>query len=148
MTDPNRPDTVHVETGRTDTGRSHNPASLASEALSLSGDLVRKEVALAKAEISQSLSQAGTAIGFIAVAGVIGIVTINVLVAALVAALAETDLGPIWSAVIVGLVLALLAYILLRKGMNDLKPESLMPSRTVKNVQRDAQTVKEAYHDK
>ena len=71
-----------------------------------------------------------------------------VLVAALVAALAETDLGPIWSAVIVGVVLAVLAYILLRKGMSDLKPEALMPSRTVQNVQRDAQTIKGAYNDK
>ena len=78
---------------------------------------------------------------------VIGIVTLNVLTAALVAALAETDLGPIWSAVIVGVVLAILAYGLLRKGMADLKPENLMPVRTVENVQRDANTVKEAYHD-
>jgi hypothetical protein len=74
-------------------------------------------------------------------------VTLNVLVAALVAALAETDLGPIWSAVIVGLVLAALGYFLLRKGLNDLKLTSLMPTRTVQNVQRDAETVKEAYHD-
>nr|WP_111298417.1 phage holin family protein [Paracoccus saliphilus] len=127
--------------------RTQNPASLASEAIRLSGDLVRKEIALAKAEVSQNLSHAGMAIGFIAVAGVIGLVTLNVLVAALVAALAETELGPIWSAVIVGVVLAILAYALLRKGMNDLKLSSLMPSRTVQNVQRDAQAVKEAYHD-
>ncbi|MGZ3218024.1 phage holin family protein [Paracoccus sp. T5] len=130
-----------------DPSRPQNPASLASEAIRLSSDLVRKEIALAKAEVSQNISQAGTAIGFIAVAGVIGLVTLNVLVAALVAALAETDLGPIWSAVIVGVVLAILAYALLRKGINDLKLSSLMPTRTVQNVQRDAQAVKEAYHD-
>ena len=44
-------------------------------------------------------------------------------------------------------VLAILAYVLLRKGMADLKPENLMPTRTVENVQRDAHAVKEAYHD-
>ena len=137
------------DTGRIDDpARPHGPASLASEALRLSGDLVRKEVALAKAEVSQNIQRAGVGIGFIVAAAVIGIVTINVLVAALVAALAETELGPIWSAVIVGVVLAVLAYILLRKGMNDLKPEALMPSRTVQNVQRDAQTIKGAYNDK
>lgn len=130
-----------------DPARPQNPASLASEAIRLSGDLVRKEIALAKAEVSQNLSHAATAVGFIAVAGVIGLVTLNVLVAALVAALAETDLGPVWSAVIVGVVLAILAYVLLRKGINDLKTSSLMPTRTVQNVQRDAQAVKEAYHD-
>ena len=83
----------------------------------------------------------------IVAAAVLGIVTLNVLTVALVAALAETDLGPIWSAVIVGVVLAILAYVLLRKGMADLKPENLMPTRTVENVQRDASAVKEAYHD-
>lgn len=138
-----------TDTGRMDDpARPQNPASLASEALRLSGDLIRKEVALAKAEVSQNIQRASVAIGFVAAAAVIAIVTINVLVAALVAALAETELGPIWSAVIVGVVLALLAYILLRKGLNDLKPEALMPSRTVQNVQRDAQTIKGAYNDK
>lgn len=128
--------------------RPGDPASLASEAFRLSGDLIRKEVALAKAEITQNLHRAGVAVGFIVAAAVIGIVTINVLVAALVAALAETDLGPIWSAVIVGVVLAVLAYILVRKGLSDLSASALMPTRTVSNVQRDAQALKEAYHDK
>ncbi|WP_103173836.1 phage holin family protein [Paracoccus sp. SY] len=131
-----------------DPARPQNPASLASEAIRLSGDLVRKEVALAKAELSQNIQRVAVALGFVAAAAVIAIVTINVLVAALVAALAETELGPIWSAVIVGVVLAVLAYVLLRKGMNDLKPEALMPSRTVQNVQRDAQAIKGAYNDK
>lgn len=131
-----------------DPARPQNPASLASEAIRLSGDLVRKEVALAKTELSQNIQRAAVALGFVAAAAVIAIVTINVLVAALVAALAETELGPIWSAVIVGVVLAVLAYVLLRKGMNDLKPEALMPSRTVQNVQRDAQAIKGAYNDK
>lgn len=128
--------------------RSEGPASLVSDVMRLSSDLLRKEIALAKAEVGQNLSRAGNAVGFIAVAGVIGLVTLNVLVAALVAALAETDLGPIWSAVIVGVVLALVAFILLKKGLNDLKLKSLMPTRTVDSVQRDAHAIKEAYHDK
>ena len=127
--------------------RSQSPASLAADALRISSDLVRKEVSLAKAELRQNLNRAGTGLGMIVAAAVLGIVTLNVLTVALVAALAETDLGPIWSAVIVGVVLAILAYVLLRKGMADLKPENLMPTRTVENVQRDASAVKEAYHD-
>ena len=127
--------------------RSQSPASLAADALRISSDLVRKEVTLAKAELRQNLNRAGTGLGMIVAAAVLGIVTLNVLTVALVAALAETDLGPIWSAVIVGVVLAILAYVLLRKGMADLKPENLMPTRTVENVQRDASAVKEAYHD-
>jgi len=127
--------------------RSQSPSSLAADALRISSDLVRKEVTLAKAELRQNLNRAGTGLGMIVAAAVLGIVTLNVLTVALVAALAETDLGPIWSAVVVGVVLAILAYVLLRKGMADLKPENLMPTRTVENVQRDASAVKEAYHD-
>lgn len=127
--------------------RSQSPASLAADALRISSDLVRKEVTLAKAELRQNLSRAGTGLGMIVAAAVLGIVMLNVLTVALVAALAETDLGPIWSAVVVGVVLAILAYVLLRKGMADLKPENLMPTRAVENVQRDASAVKEAYHD-
>ena len=127
--------------------RSQSPASLAADALRISSDLVRKEVTLAKAELRQNLNRAGTGLGMIVAAAVLGIVTLNVLTVALVAALAETDLGPIWSAVVVGVVLAILAYVLLRKGMADLKPENLMPTRTVENVQRDASAVKETYHD-
>ena len=127
--------------------RSQSPASLAADALRISSDLVRKEVSLAKAELRQNLNRAGTGLGMIVAAAVLGIVTLNVLTVALVAALAETDLGPIWSAVVVGVVLAILAYVLLRKGMANLKPENLMPTRTVENVQRDASAVKEAYHD-
>jgi len=127
--------------------RSQSPASLAADALRISSDLVRKEVSLAKAELRQNLNRAGTGLGMIVAAAVLGIVTLNVLTVALVAALAETDLGPIWSAVVVGVVLAILAYVLLRKGMADLKPDNLMPTRTVENVQRDASAVKEAYHD-
>lgn len=127
--------------------RSQSPASLAADALRISSDLVRKEVTLAKAELRQNLNRAGTGLGMIVAAAVLGIVALNVLTVALVAALAETDLGPIWSAVVVGVVLAILAYVLLRKGMADLKPENLMPTRTVENVQRDASAVKEAYHD-
>ena len=127
--------------------RSQSPASLAADALRISSDLVRKEVSLAKAELRQNLDRAGTGLGMIVAAAVLGIVTLNVLTVALVAALAETDLGPIWSAVVVGVVLAILAYVLLRKGMADLKPENLMPTRAVENVQRDASAVKETYHD-
>jgi protein-S-isoprenylcysteine O-methyltransferase Ste14 len=136
-----------MEVRMPDPVRSQSPASLAAEALRISSDLVRKEVTLAKAELRQNLNRAGTGLGMIVAAAVLGIVTLNVLTVALVAALAETDLGPIWSAVVVGVVLAILAYVLLRKGMADLKPENLMPTRTVENVQRDASAVKEAYHD-
>lgn len=130
----------------------HNPnkgaGSLLSDAMSNVSGLVRSEVDLARAEISENVSKAGIALGLIAGAAIVALVALHVLAAALVAALTEAGIDPGWSALIVGAALAGLAYALITKGMNDLKLTSLAPTRTVENVQRDAAAVKEAYDDK
>ncbi|MEX3013959.1 phage holin family protein [Gymnodinialimonas hymeniacidonis] len=121
---------------------------LLSDALGNISGLVRSEVDLARAEISENLTQAGVAIGLIAGAAIIALVSLNVLAAALVAALTELGLDGGWAALIVGVLLAGIAFALITKGINDLKLSSLAPTRTVKNVKRDAAAVKEAYDDK
>jgi hypothetical protein len=117
--------------------------SLLSDAINQLTRLVRGEVALAKAEIAQNVRNAGLGIGLLVGAVVLVLVALNVLAAALVAALAETGLGAGWSALIVGVVILVVAAILAMRGLNALKPENLAPSRTVRNVQADAQTIKE-----
>ncbi len=110
--------------------------------------LVRNEVDLARAEISENATKAAVAVGLIAGAAIIALVALNVLAAALVAALTEAGLDAGWSALIVGAALGIIAFVLIDKGVNDLKLSSLAPTRTAKNVQRDASAVKEAYDDK
>lgn len=110
--------------------------------------LVRNEVDLARAEINQNLSKAGMAVGLIAGGAIIIVVALNVLAAALVAALTEAGLDPGWSALIVGVILGGIAYLLIQKGSSDLKLSSLAPTRTARNVRRDAEAVKEVYDDK
>ena len=122
--------------------------SILSDALTNVSSLVRNEVDLARAEVSENVTRAGVALGLIAASAIIALVALNVLVAALVAGLAEAGLDAGWAALIVGALLGVLAYVLLNKGTNDLKLSSLAPTRTVKNVQRDAAAVKEAYDDK
>ena len=96
-------------------------AGLLSDAIAHMSSLVRKEVDLARAEVSENVSRAGVAVGLLAGALVLALTALNVLAAALVAGLAETDLGPGWSALIVGLVLAAIALFLALKAKNDLK---------------------------
>ncbi len=122
--------------------------NLLTEAMSNVSGLVRSEVDLARAEISENITKAGVAIGMIAGAAIIALVALNVLAAALVAALTEVGLDAGWAALIVGAALGIIAFVLIGKGVNDLKLSSLAPTRTVKNVQRDAAAVKEAYDDK
>ena len=122
--------------------------SLITTALTQISTLVRKEVDLARAEVADNLTSATTAIGLIVAAVVIALTALNVLAAAVVAALNELGIEPGWSALIVGGTLGILGFVLATKGMNDLKLSSLAPTRTAKNVQRDAQAVKEAYDAK
>lgn len=118
------------------------------DALSHVSALVRKEVDLARAEVSENLNKAGIAIGMIVGAVIVALTALNVLSAALVAALTEAGLDAGWSALIIGVIFAIIAFVMASKGVSDLKLSSLAPSRTAKNVKRDAYAVKDAYDDK
>jgi uncharacterized membrane protein YqjE len=125
----------------------HQPsaASLVTEALSHVSALVRKEVDLARAEMSENAKKAAVAVGLLVGAIVVALVALNVLAAALTVAVAEL-LGDAaeWAPLIVGGLLAAIAFAMVAKGVNDLKASSLAPSRTVKNLKRDGEAVKES----
>ena len=118
--------------------------TLVGDALTHLTNLVRGEMDLLRAEVDHNVKRAGAAVGMIVAGLVIILVALNVLAAALVAALEELGLEAGWSALIVGVVLAVIAAILVRKGTGDLKLTSLAPTRTAKNVQRDSEAVKKA----
>jgi uncharacterized protein YaaW (UPF0174 family) len=117
---------------------------LLQDVLTHVSNLVRKEVDLARAEVNENMTRAGVAVGLLVGAAIVALTALNVLAAALVAALTEAGIDAGWSAVIVGAVFALLALGMATKGLNDLKSTSLAPTRTLENVQRDAQTVRES----
>ena len=123
--------------------RDRSAPGLVSDVLTHVSNLVRAEVDLARTEVSENVSRAGTAIGLLVGAVVIALVALNVLAAALTAAIAELGIDAGWAALIVGGALAVLAFAMVAKGVNDLKLSSLAPTRTAKNVKRDAETVKE-----
>ncbi len=120
------------------------PAGLVGDVLTHVSNLVRKEFDLARAEMGENVSQAGVAVGLLAGALIVALVALNVLAAALVAALTELGLAAGWSALIVGGALAIAAFIMVTKGVNDLKLTNLAPTRTAKNVRRDTDAVKES----
>ena len=122
----------------------HSTTSLMSDAIESLSGLVRSEFDLARAEVDRNLRRAGVAIGMLIAAVVLFLTALNVLAAAVAAGLTELGLEAGWAALIVGVVLALIGWFLMSKGMNDLKLSSLAPSRTAENVKRDAQAVKGA----
>jgi xanthine/uracil permease len=97
--------------------------------------LVRKEIQLARAETSEKVTQSMVAVGAIAAGGILALSALIVL--------AEMGVPPALASLIVGLVVAVIAYVLIHKGTNDLKATNLAPSRTIDSLSRDAQVVKE-----
>lgn len=118
--------------------------TLVGDALTHLTNLVRGEIDLLRAEADQNLHKAGAAVGMIVAGVVILLVALNVLAAALVAAISELGIDEGWAALIVGVLFAVIAAILAKKGINDLKLTSLAPTRTAKNVQRDGEAVRKA----
>lgn len=118
-------------------------AGLLSDAASHISGLVRKEVDLARAELSENAKRAVVAIGLIVGALVFVLTALQVLSAALVAGIAELGIDAGWAALIVGVIYLIIAVVMARKGTNDLKASSLAPTRTAENVRRDAVAVKE-----
>jgi len=108
--------------------------------------LVHQEAQLAKAELSQKVSQVATGAGEIAAGGAVLFAGFIVLLFAAVGAIElmiPSD-HAIWIApLIVGLAVMIIGYILLSKGRKQLKSESLAPERTMDSLQRDARLAKE-----
>ena len=105
--------------------------------------LLRKEVQLFRAEMNDKATQAVVAAGSILAAAVIAITALNVLAGALVVALADAGIPAPWSAVIVGVGLAVVAFLIGKKGIDNLKAGSLAPERTTRAAVRDVSMVKE-----
>lgn len=118
--------------------------SLVGDALQQVIALVRGELNLLRAEMDQNARKAVAAIGMIVAGIVVMLVALNVLAAALVEAIASLGLDAGWSALIVGVVFAVIAAILAGQGTKNLKLTSLAPTRTTKNVERDGEAVKKA----
>jgi hypothetical protein len=108
--------------------------------------LVHAEAELAKAEISEKVSEVGTGIGAIAAGGAILFAGFIVLLFAAVGALElmlQTE-HAIWLApLIVGLIVMIVGYIALKSGRKELGASNLTPERTIDSVRRDARLVKE-----
>ena len=98
--------------------------------------LMRKELALARSEISESIVDARTGITSLASGGAVLYAGFLVLLMAAVIGLAQVMEA--WlSALIVGAVVAIVGYIMLQSGRKKLRAESLTPDRTREALRKD-----------
>jgi O-antigen/teichoic acid export membrane protein len=105
-------------------------------------ELLRKELQLAKAEVTEKLISRLRASLWMVVAGVVGIIGILLLIEAAAFGIASTGLALHWSCLIVAGVLFFIAAAAFFQGRAAAERE-LMPTRTARQISRDIQTTKE-----
>jgi MFS family permease len=105
--------------------------------------LVRQELQLARSEMSEKLSRLTANMISVIGGGFVAYVGALALVAALILALHDlADISPWVSAFSVGAVLAIAGYVMLKRGLTELKRVDLAPKRTVENIKDDVQAIK------
>jgi len=105
--------------------------------------LVRQEVQLAKAELTQSATEAARGIGMLVAGGAVAYAGLLFLLLAIVFGLIEAGWDAWLSALVVGLVVVTVGAILVLRARESLKPANLAPRRTVETLKEDQEWAKE-----
>lgn len=103
--------------------------------------LFTKELSLARSEVRESVTDAKKGVGAMASGGVVLLAGMIVLLMAAVYGLA-TALSLWLSALIVGGVVTIIGFIMVKSGQSKLKADSFKPDRTIHEMQKDRESVK------
>ena len=116
---------------------------LLGDAFEQLSQLVQTEIRLARAELAQKAAGAGIGVGLL-FGGLLLIVPAVVLfLIALALFLVQQGMSPVAAHLLSGLVGAALAGVLIGIGLQRLKPSSLTPEITIRQVQKDIAAAKE-----
>lgn len=103
--------------------------------------IIKDEIELAKLELSHKLSTFVTGLASLVAGGAVLYAGFLVLLAALCVGLgeflAQWNVGPWVSPLIVGLVVVVIGFVLVQKGRANLAGNDLMPSRTIHSLTAD-----------
>ena len=105
--------------------------------------LLRKEAQLARTEISDKIAHAATGMGFAVVGAVLAMPALVILLQAIVALLVQGGMSIALSSLIVGGATLVIGILLLIAGVERLKGTTLTPEKTIHQLQRDAEMVKQ-----
>jgi hypothetical protein len=105
--------------------------------------LVRQEVQLAKAELTQSATEAARGIGMLVAGGAVAYVGLFFLLLAIVFGLIEAGWDAWLSALVVGVAVVAIGAILVLRARESLKPANLAPRRTIETLKEDQEWAKE-----
>jgi putative superfamily III holin-X len=105
-------------------------------------NLVRQEVALAKLEVTQKAKYLGRNVGYLVVGGAVAYAGLLAVIAAIIMLL--NNYMPAWgAALLVGVVVALVAWMMIGKAIAALQQADLTPRETVETLKEDATWMKQ-----
>ncbi len=107
------------------------------------GQLIHKEVELARTEITANAVKTGKNASLIGVGGAVAYAGFLALVIAAIAVLVAVGLDAWLAALIVGLVLVAAGYGLIQRGRSQLEAGNLAPTRTIETLKDDADWAKD-----
>jgi Putative Actinobacterial Holin-X, holin superfamily III len=105
--------------------------------------LVRKESQLARAEISEKISQVGMGVGLLLGGAILLIPALVILLQAGVTALEQAGFQPPIASLIAGAAAFLVGLFLLLIGVSRMKVKNLVPQKTIQQIQEDASVAKQ-----
>jgi hypothetical protein len=127
------------------TDQAHRPfstADLLSSTFQHFGDLVKSEIALAKAEVADRVATKAMGGVWMAVAGIVALLAVGIALEGAVFAIASTGIALHWSCLIVAGAMLVLSVILFFIGRGSLNA-SLAPERSLRQLNRDVATARE-----
>lgn len=115
---------------------------LFSELTRETSTLVRKEIELAKTEMTDKATKVGKNVASLAIGGAVAYAGALALIAGVILLLGNAI--PLWvSALLVGLVVAGIGYFLIQKGLTALKHLDMVPRQTIETLKEDKEWAKD-----
>jgi len=104
--------------------------------------LISQEMALARAEMSQKVSQVGRDAAYIGAGGALAYAATLSAVAAIVLVMVRLGVEPWLAAMLTAALVGLVAFVLIRNHARSLRQQQLTPDQTIDSVKETAQWLK------
>lgn len=117
--------------------------SLLSDLVQQLSSLVQTEGKLLRSELTESAHKVGNGAMEVAAGALLLLASLIVLLQALIVALTNLGLDPAWASLLVGVVVAVIGVVLVRRGTTNMSPSELAPTRTTDQLRKDAALAQE-----
>jgi uncharacterized membrane protein YqjE len=118
--------------------------TLISDLIQQVSSLMQTEIRLLRSEMGDKLKTMLSGAVEVLAGGLLLMAALLILLQALVVALAHW-VGAGWASLIVGVVVAVIGAILVKRGTSNIEPSNLTPDQTTNQLARDAAVVKEQF---